>query len=160
MDHIKIIFFDIDGTLIDLEKKYMTDRMLQTLQRLKQRGILLYAATGRSPMILPKFESFSFDGYITFNGSYCYNDSGVIYSNPIPAEDIQILPDSHSLLALDHPSNGVLYGAAVRDGRLWFYRYVYAMDIGDLVRSGSWKASNDSAIAQMSILGNFCIFTS
>lgn len=91
MDHIKIIFFDIDGTLIDLEKKYMTDRMLQTLQRLKQRGILLYAATGRSPMILPKFESFSFDGYITFNGSYCYNDSGVIYSNPIPAEDIQIL---------------------------------------------------------------------
>lgn len=67
------------------------------------------------------------------------------------SEDIQILPDSHSLLALDHPSNGVLYGAAVRDGRLWFYRYVYAMDIGDLVRSGSWKASNDSAIAQMNL---------
>ena len=67
------------------------------------------------------------------------------------SEDIAIMSDDHSLLALDHPSNGVLYGAAVRDGRLWFYRYVYAMDIGDLVRSGSWRASNDSAIEQLSL---------
>ena len=67
------------------------------------------------------------------------------------SEDIEIMSDDHSLLALDHPSNGVLYGAAVRDGRLWFYRYVYAMDVGDLVRSGSWRASNDSAIEQLSL---------
>lgn len=67
------------------------------------------------------------------------------------SEDIQILPDSHSLLALDHPSNGVLYGAAVRDGQLWFYRYVYAMDLGNLVRSGSWKANNDSSITQLNV---------
>lgn len=67
------------------------------------------------------------------------------------SEDIEIMPDDHSLLALDHPSNGVLYGAAVRDGQLWFYRYVYAMDVGDLVRSGSWRASNDSAIEQLNL---------
>lgn len=67
------------------------------------------------------------------------------------SEDIEIMSDDHKLLALDHPSNGVLYGAAVRDGQLWFYRYVYAMDIGDLVRSGSWKANNDSSIAQLNL---------
>lgn len=67
------------------------------------------------------------------------------------SEDIAIMSDDHEMLALDHPSNGVLYGAAVRDGQLWFYRYVYAMDIGDLVRSGSWRASNDSAIEQLSL---------
>lgn len=67
------------------------------------------------------------------------------------SEDIEIMSDDHSLLALDHPSNGVLYGAAVRDGQLWFYRYVYAMDVGDLVRSGSWRASNDSAIEQLNL---------
>lgn len=67
------------------------------------------------------------------------------------SEDIAILPDDHGALSLDHPSNGVLYGAALRGGQLWFYRYVYAMDIGDLVRSGSWKASNDSAISQLSM---------
>lgn len=67
------------------------------------------------------------------------------------SEDITILPDAHAALALDHPSNGVLYGAALRDGQLWFYRYVYAMDIGDLVRTGSWKASNDSSISQISV---------
>lgn len=67
------------------------------------------------------------------------------------SEDIAILTDAHGALALDHPSNGVLYGTALRGGQLWFYRYVYAMDIGDLVRSGSWKASNDSPIAQLSM---------
>lgn len=67
------------------------------------------------------------------------------------SDDIEIMPDDHALLALDHPSNGVLYGAAVRDGQLWFYRYVYAMDLGDLVRSGAWKANNDSPIAQLNL---------
>lgn len=67
------------------------------------------------------------------------------------SEDIQIMPDSHSLLALDHPSNGVLYGVTVRDGQLWFYRYVYAMDIGDMVKNGTWRSNNDSAIEQVNI---------
>lgn len=30
----KIIFFDIDGTLIDMEKKQVTPRMLDTLHKL------------------------------------------------------------------------------------------------------------------------------
>lgn len=33
MDKIKIIFFDIDGTLIDMQKKKITPRILETLTR-------------------------------------------------------------------------------------------------------------------------------
>lgn len=44
----KIIFFDIDGTLIDMKKKQITERMLDTLRRLRERGILLAIATGRT----------------------------------------------------------------------------------------------------------------
>lgn len=35
MENIKIIFFDIDGTLIDMNKKVMTKRIEETLIRLK-----------------------------------------------------------------------------------------------------------------------------
>ena len=44
----RIIFFDIDGTLIDMEKKRITERTLDALRRLQQNGILLAIATGRS----------------------------------------------------------------------------------------------------------------
>ena len=39
MDNTKIIFFDIDGTLIDMEKKCVTEKMLETLRRLQEKGI-------------------------------------------------------------------------------------------------------------------------
>ena len=42
----RIIFFDIDGTLIDMEKKRITERTLDALRRLQQNGILLAIATG------------------------------------------------------------------------------------------------------------------
>ena len=53
MNPVKIIFFDIDGTLIDLQRKAITDTMLSTLIRLKQKGYLLCLATGRGPSSLP-----------------------------------------------------------------------------------------------------------
>lgn len=89
MEQIKIIFFDIDGTLIDMQKKQITDRTLETLQRLKEKGIRICLATGRSPVTLPKFEGVEFDAYLTFNGSLCYTEKETIYSNPIPAPDVQ-----------------------------------------------------------------------
>ena len=33
MKPIKIIFFDIDGTLIDMNKKQISQKMLETLKR-------------------------------------------------------------------------------------------------------------------------------
>ena len=88
MDDIKIIFFDIDGTLIDMERKVISEKMIETLQRLKERNIILCIATGRSPVLVPEFEGVDFDAFITFNGSYCYNQKEVIYKIPIPTEDI------------------------------------------------------------------------
>lgn len=89
MDHIKIIFFDIDGTLIDINRRQITGKMLETLICLKERGILLCLATGRGPMTLPHFDGWEADAFLTFNGSYCYNRQQVIYQNPISKEDVK-----------------------------------------------------------------------
>ena len=40
MKNTKIIFFDIDGTLIDVDTKKVTPKMLETLRRLKEKGII------------------------------------------------------------------------------------------------------------------------
>ena len=38
MKTIKIIFFDIDGTLIDMNKKQISQKMLETLKRSKRKS--------------------------------------------------------------------------------------------------------------------------
>lgn len=91
MCEIKMIFFDIDGTLIDMEKKEITERILETLRRLQEHGILICIATGRTPMTVPHFEGVEFDAFLTFNGSYCYNRKEDIFTNPIPTEDVKRL---------------------------------------------------------------------
>lgn len=89
MNDIRIIFFDIDGTLIDMQKKHISEKMLETLKRLRDNGILICMATGRPPMILPRFDGVEFDAYCTFNGSYCYAGDTEIFSDPIPGGDVR-----------------------------------------------------------------------
>lgn len=72
MKQIKIVFFDIDGTLIDMQKKQISPQTLEMLKLLKGNGIRICLATGRSPVSLPVFDEVEFDAYLTFNGSLCY----------------------------------------------------------------------------------------
>ena len=89
MNQIKIIFFDIDGTLVDMQAKQISAKTMEALRGLKTKGIKICIATGRSPISLPKFKGVEFDAYLTFNGSYCYDQSGTIFSNPICTGDVQ-----------------------------------------------------------------------
>lgn len=89
MENIKIIFFDIDGTLIDMNKKCISEKTLETLIRLKEKNIILCIATGRSPLGLPHFKGVEFDAFLTFNGSYCFNKRQSIFNNPILTKDVK-----------------------------------------------------------------------
>ena len=86
---IKIAFFDVDGTLVDMEKKVITPAMIETLKRLKENGIILCMATGRGPYMVPTFSGVDFDAFLSFNASYCYTKEEVIFENPIPIEDVK-----------------------------------------------------------------------
>lgn len=91
MRKIRIAFFDIDGTLIDFHRKQISAKTVEALKRLRARGVILCLATGRSPLELPHFSGIEFDVYLTFNGSYCFNSSQVLFSNPIPHGDVRKL---------------------------------------------------------------------
>ncbi len=101
MKQIKIVFFDIDGTLIDMQKKQISTKTLEMLKLLKQHGICICLATGRSPVSLPVFDGVEFDAYLTFNGSLCYTGETTVFSNPIPSGDVQKL--IHNAAALGRP---------------------------------------------------------
>lgn len=102
MNKIRIAFFDIDGTLVDMDWKKMTETMRQTLIALQKRGIRICIASGRPPIYMPHFPGVSFDAYLTFNGSYCYDRQGnVIHSHAIPHRDVKRIIANAA--ALHHP---------------------------------------------------------
>lgn len=95
---IRIAFFDIDGTLIDMNRKSISDQMLECLVRLKQNDIILCIATGRPPASVPHFPGIEFDAFLTFNASYCFTKDAVILSNPIPTSDVhQIIKNASEI---------------------------------------------------------------
>lgn len=93
---IKAIFFDIDGTLISFKTHQMPESTKQVLHSLKAKGIKLFIATGRAPLAIQAIKErldFEFDGYITINGQYCFNDKELIYHQPIAPENFsRLLP--------------------------------------------------------------------
>ena len=91
MERIRIAFFDIDGTLIDFSSKQISAKTIDALVRLRAKGVILCLATGRSPLELPHFPGIDFDVFLTFNGSYCFDAGQVLFSNPIPPDDIRKL---------------------------------------------------------------------
>lgn len=95
---IKAIFFDIDGTLLSHRTKSVPTSTKQSLHLLKQQGILTFIATGRhiSEMRDLPIDDLEFEGYITLNGQYCYNNEKIIYELPIHQQDIDnVLEEIH-----------------------------------------------------------------
>lgn len=91
---IKILFFDIDGTLLEFGKKEMHPELIDALNKVKKKGIKIILATGRPPFIVPKFHGIEFDGVLSFNGSYCFTPNELIYKNPLNKKDIQTFVDN------------------------------------------------------------------
>lgn len=98
MEKIKIAFFDIDGTLVDMKKKRISERTVDALKHLKQGGVRLCIATGRPLCALPEFPEVEFDAFLTFNGSYCCTKEEVIYKHPLPAESVEGILRNAALL--------------------------------------------------------------
>ena len=91
---IRAVFFDIDGTLISFTTHRMHQSTQKALHALREKGIRVYVATGRSKMMMPFMDRyFSFDAYLTLNGQYCYNRQEVIRKQTVDSGDIRRLKE-------------------------------------------------------------------
>lgn len=86
---IKIAFFDIDGTLLKIGHRELTEKTAKALNSLRQKGILLCMATGRGYLSIPAFQDVTFDVLLTFNGSYVRVGEKIIFKNPLNHHDKQ-----------------------------------------------------------------------
>ena len=73
------------------------------------------------------------------------------WSDAVPGDEITILEDTPTLSAWDHALNGQLYGVGVSGSSLIAYRYLYARELTQLLKDGTWRSKNDSQITQLSL---------
>ena len=83
---IKVIFFDVDGTLVSHKDTTVSPSTRAALAALEQTGIRRVLATGRhsSELVNLPVRDIAFDGAVTLNGQLCLDRDGtVFFDNPI-----------------------------------------------------------------------------
>ena len=128
---IKAAFFDVDGTLVSFQLGVVTDRLHADLLALRDRGLLLILATGRSRQDLARtgmLRDLRFDAYVTLNGHCCYNDQGVYLDRPICRGDLEgackVLRARPELAAL-MASDGESYVSQLNGRALEIFSYMH-----------------------------------
>lgn len=122
---VKIIFFDIDGTLIDIDADDMSDKTKYALQKLKENKILIFAATGRPYYIVPKFDGIEFDGFLTFNGQLCLYNDEIIYENHLDPQDVKkVIQNASEIDKACMAASDTLMGANFYDKKLDDYMLI------------------------------------
>ncbi|MBP2239958.1 Cof subfamily protein (haloacid dehalogenase superfamily) [Cytobacillus eiseniae] len=97
----KIVFFDIDGTLLDRNKQ-LPALTKKAIEQLKQNGVFVAIATGRAPFMYESLRGeLDIDSYISFNGQYVVFENEVIYKNPMQTKEIEKL--LHFTKEKEHP---------------------------------------------------------
>ncbi|QVY63120.1 Cof-type HAD-IIB family hydrolase [Cytobacillus gottheilii] len=87
----KIVFFDIDGTLLDHEKK-LPIKTKEAIKQLQENGVFVAIATGRAPFMFESLrEELEIDSFVSFNGQYVVFENEPIYKNPLNIEKIEEL---------------------------------------------------------------------
>lgn len=89
----KIIFLDVDGTLVDYHNR-IPESAIRAIRQARENGHLVYVCTGRSRAeIQPELWELGLDGMIGGNGSYVEHQGQVIMHQLLSEEDSRAIVD-------------------------------------------------------------------
>ncbi len=91
---IRVIFFDIDGTLLSEATGNVPESTVRALRAVQEKGIKIVVATGRDFGEVKKLPvmALNFDGFLTLNGNICLDkDEKMFAGNEIDPGEVEIL---------------------------------------------------------------------
>ena len=121
----KILFFDVDGTLItNDDKKILPQSTIQAINLAKQKGHLTFVNSGRVFCnIYDDIKSVGFDGYVCGCGTYIFAKGKEIFHNKLSREVCMDMVETCSLYkmkALYEHTNHVAYDGKVGLGDAYY----------------------------------------
>ncbi|WCT54158.1 Cof-type HAD-IIB family hydrolase [Paenibacillus kyungheensis] len=118
--HRKIVFIDIDGTLVD-DDGHIPLSAKQACQQARNNGHLLYLCTGRSKAeIYDSIWEIGFDGLIGAGGGYVEFGEDILYHKKVTEEDVRHMVDFFNQHQIDFylESNSALYASSQLEAHL------------------------------------------
>ncbi len=109
----KIVFIDIDGTLVD-DEGHVPESAVRACREARANGHLLYLCTGRSkPEIYEEIWEIGFDGLIGAGGGYVECGGDLLYHKQVSPESVRHLVDFFNENGIDFylESNSALYAS-------------------------------------------------
>lgn len=112
----KIIFFDVDGTLVDVRpaREYIPESTIKAIHATKQKGNLCFLCTGRSKAeIYSHILEVGFDGIIGAGGGFVEIGNEMLYHKQVSKSAINHVVDFFDKHGFDYyiESNGGLYAS-------------------------------------------------
>lgn len=105
---MKLIFLDIDGTLVEAGTNVPPQSALEAIRKAQDAGNKVFLCSGRNYDMLKPLLEYGFDGYIASAGGYIVTDGKVLYSEPMEQAEFE------DLLCLLH-KNGVFCTVEAKD---------------------------------------------
>jgi Cof subfamily protein (haloacid dehalogenase superfamily) len=97
----KIVFFDIDGTLLD-KNNQIPPSTKEAINLLKENGVSVAIATGRAPTIFDAIrQELGIETFVCCNGSFAVFEGDVVYKHSLELSEIGSLQESAN--DLTHP---------------------------------------------------------
>ncbi len=96
MSDNKLVFFDIDGTLIHhrKDKSYIPDSAVEAVKKLKENGHTVAIASGRGFFqMMDLMEYLDVDKAVSFNGHELVDGDKILFRQPLHKEDVKKLID-------------------------------------------------------------------
>ena len=89
----KVLFIDVDGTLVDYEN-HLPDSAVKAIREARKKGHKVYICTGRSEAeVYDEIWEIGLDGMIGGNGSYVKDGDEVVLHQMLSKEDTREIVD-------------------------------------------------------------------
>ena len=124
----KIIFFDVDGTLVDVRpaREYVPESTIKAVRETRKKGNLCFLCTGRSlAEIYPHILDVGFDGIIGAGGGFVTIGDEMLYHKKVSDKDVTRVVDFFEENDYDYylESNGGLFASENLVSRLEMITY-------------------------------------
>ncbi len=86
----KLIFLDIDGTLVEPGENKPPESALEAIRKAQKNGHKVFLCSGRNEAMLSPLLKYNFDGYVASSGGFVVCDGEIIYDQPMKKEQYDL----------------------------------------------------------------------
>lgn len=149
----KLVFFDIDGTLVTASNQ-LPDSTIEAIKQLKANGHLPIIATGRPPKMFETVaKELEIDSYISLNGQYIVLEGQTIFKQTIPTDRLEnLIQASYEidqrtfLITKDDIIGNTFMREMILDQDFLTMVYTYLQDMPDSVTMEMFKRMSEKPL--------------